>query len=175
MPTLTMPNWVTLLIAALEIAILIKVCWAIPKQDGRWLRGFPLFVLMSGILLGFLLLIDYGEWKEGHATLGDSRRATAVLEFCDFLDEASLDLQNQDCIAAVEVLRLQYQALSESLVMHAGVPLPAFPSSSSDCEGGLLQLVERCRIEALRVELRPEFEHNGRVGAYFRDRLFDGD
>lgn len=173
MPTLTVPNWATLLMAALEVAILVKVCWAIPKQEGRWLRGLPLFILLSGLLFGFLLLIDYSEWKEGYATQGDARRATAILEFCDYLDQESTDLKRKDCSRVIDALHLQYQNLNADLLAYSGSPLPDFPAQPKDCNGKLLELFERCRIAALKVELNPELEHNGSVGGYFRDRLFD--
>lgn len=173
MPTLTVPNWATLLMAVLEVAILVKVCWAIPKQEGQWLRGWPLFVLLGGLLFGFLLLIDYSEWKEGHATQGDARRATAILEFCDYLEKESVGLAERDCNQVIEALHLQYEGLSDALVAYSGSPLPDFPSRAKDCDGQLLGLFERCRIAALKVELNPELEHNGSVRLYFSDRLFD--
>jgi len=175
MPTLTVPNWAALFMAALEIAILLKICWAIPKQEGRWLRGFPLFVMLGGILCGFLLLIDYSEWKEGHATKGNARRAMAILDFSDFLDDQGLGLEHKDCSVVFAEVEKQYHSLSDSLVEYAGIPLPPFPGSSEDCPDKLEPLLERCRLAALRIELRPEFEPNSRVGQYFRDRLFDGD
>ena len=174
MPTLTVPNWVTLFMAAAEVIILLKICWAIPKQEGRWLRGLPLFVLLGGMLCGFLLLIDYSEWKEGHATKGNARRAAAILEFSDFLDDQGIGLEHKDCEAVVAEVERQYLNLSESLVEYAGIPLPSFPAQAGDCSGGLPLLFERCRLEAMRIELRPEFEPNSKVGQYFRDRLFDG-
>ena len=161
--------------ASLEVAILLKICWAIPKQEGRWLRGFPLFVLLGGMLFGFLLLIDYAEWKEGHATKGNSRRAIAILEFSDFLDNQAVGLTHKDCETVVTEVKKQYLNLSDTLVQYAGIPLPSFPAQTNDCAGELPQLLERCRLEAMRIELRPEFEPNNKVGQYFRDRLFDGD
>ena len=175
MPTFTVPNWAALLMAALEVAILVKVCWAIPRQEGRWLRGLPLFVLLGGLLFGFVLLVDYSEWKEGHATQGDARRATAILEFCDYLETESVGLEQRDCNKVIDSLHIRYETLSTDLVAYSGSPLPNFPARPKDCEGQLLELFERCRIAALKVELNPELEHNGSVGLYFGDRLFDQD
>jgi len=175
MPTLTVPNLASLLLAAIVAAILLKVCWAIPKQDGRWLRGFPLLSLLGGILFGFLLLVDYSEWKEGYATRGNARRATAILAYCDSLDYQVQSLDGRNCDTVLVDLRMLYGNLSHVLVGFEGAALPLFPARENDCDGGLEALIQRCRLSALRSELNPEFEHNGSVRLYFQDRLFDGD
>jgi hypothetical protein len=129
-----------------------------------------------GTLAGLMVLLDYGEWKEGYATRGQLRRSIAIHAFTDFAEQQLELAETADCVALLDPSAMQYQQLGEELARWNGTPLPAIKFSDlqgADAYARLQEYLWQARIHALQSELDHDFSRG--VGTYSCDRLFDGD
>lgn len=174
--SLTMPNLAALALALLQLLLFSVVCWGRPQRLAQQLRGKLLFVVLAGTLAGLVVLIDYGEWKEGYATRGQLRRSISIDSYTVFAEQQQVASVTEDCSVLLAVARKRYEQMSAELVRWSGSELPAI--SATDLGSGnprerLLEFLWRSRLNALQAELEHDFSRG--VGTYFSDRLFDGD
>jgi hypothetical protein len=181
MPTLTLPLFAALLIAAVQFCLAFVVCVGRPQSLALKLRGWRGVVLLGGCLCSWLLLLDYSEWKEGYATRGYERRMILVDEYSIFVEDqlaaVSHDLSNDDCASRISAAQERYSLLSDQLEKASGTALPnvelkAAVGSNTACQR-LKDFLLKSRLTVLQNELNHDFDRG--VGTYFADRLFDSD
>lgn len=174
--SLTVPNLAAIALAVFQFVLICVAVWRKPRRLAQKLLGMPLFILLVGTLSGLVILIDYGEWKEGYATRGQLRRSMSIDAYAEFSAEQQLAAATEDCTALLVLAQQRYGQLSTELVQWSGSALPLIPAG--DLDGGhpreqLLEFLWRSRLNALQAELDHDFSRG--VGTYFSDRIFDGD
>ncbi|MCP4771920.1 MAG: hypothetical protein GY879_10985 [Planctomycetes bacterium] len=181
MPTLTLPIMAALLIAVVQLTLSLILSWGRPQATAQKLRSWRGFTLLLACLFGWLLLLDYSEWKEGYATRGYQRRVLLLGDYGSFVEQQlSMEAHGSDhegCLQRLELTHQRYEELSKHLQDSDGTALPAVNINAEvDALTACQQLEEflrRSRLVVLENELNHDFDRG--VGTYFADRLFDSE
>jgi hypothetical protein len=181
MPTYSFPVLAAVLLGVVQAVMLLFLLLRLPKLEPSRPKRFLRIALLFGPLLGFLVLLDYGQWQEDFATRGMQRRAHSVTAYLDHVAQAlsRQDYTPRTAEVALIAAREQYFNLSALLVEDDGIALPAFefppefqpgPQVKVDAEARLRHYLNETRLLALRSQLLLDEPSRGPM-VYLRDRI----